>query len=103
MVDVSRIKVGDEVDIRGIVTALGATCLHVALSWNTPVSHDKIVGHVPKPRPIAVGDTVIFKYGASRGRYSVKAIDDDSAWIKDSSGVHRTTIVDMLAHADDPS
>lgn len=106
MIDVSKIRVGDEVMVKGTVRELGPDYIrievnHDRLMW---LPLDSIDGHVPKPRSIAVGDTVILEWNpVSKKRYIVKAIDEGVVWLKDPNGSYCQFGIKTLVHADDPS
>lgn len=106
MVDVSKIKVGDEVTVRGVVadTRHADSTAPVAVSFSGVchshwVNSSAIATHTPKPREFKPGDRVT--WGSGYVIYELVAIRDGIAatWNKDY-GWQPKTLSD-LRHADE--
>lgn len=99
MIDISKIKVGDEVTVRAKVIQIDRK--HVAepvrLNGGSWVLGNQIIAHHPAPREFKPGDRVII--GGSSTLVLV-AMDAGEAWIKTPTG-HFTADVSELCHADE--
>lgn len=115
MIDVSKIKVGDEVTVRGHVVHINNDRLAMPYelginfrnradaSW-TNIPTLCIATHTPAPREFKPGDRAIV-YDAvtdSKDLCDVLAIDDAFAWIRNTkSGGRWTARLSDLRHADE--
>lgn len=98
MIDLSKIRVGDEVTVRGEVTVVHHDDPHpIRLHGGTWVKRKDIVAHHPKPREFKPGDPV---YWFEKGAYKIVAIDGGQIWIKGRNG-NLTAMVEDLRHADE--
>lgn len=97
-IDISKIEVGDELDLRVKVKGVerpGCNDKLVILvsdgagSWSW-IGLDIITAHHPKPKPLAVGDRVQRDYGGSTG--TLLAVDGKDAWVRWPTGCSTTTI-----------
>jgi plastocyanin len=101
MIDVSKIRVGDEVTVRGrVYDASGADWFYVsfgASSW-AKVPADAIATHSPKPREFKPGDRVTFI--DSQVAFDVVHAEGDQAWVKNLNGSMLAPFTE-LRHADE--
>jgi hypothetical protein len=100
MIDVSKIRVGDEVTVRAKVAIAhhDDTNKPVRLHGGTWVSREEIISHTPAPRQFKPGDKV--KVGTS-GPLTIIAIEAEDAWVRAANGDRFTTTLHALRHADE--
>lgn len=112
-VDLSKIKPGDEVTVRGVVDSVrdfvgGAELLvkfedwrrqpDVRESWSyVGVNVDQLASHTPKA--LSVGDRV--RGGGWRCTFTVVALDDGWAWLKDAEGSRVQEPISVLERIND--
>lgn len=81
MVDVSKIKVGDEVTVRATVAAMDyGTCAPVRIIGGSWIYKDDILVHTPKPREFKPGDMVT--WGAGVVAWELVATANGFAFLK---------------------
>jgi hypothetical protein len=109
MIDVSKIRVGDEVTVRAKVVevstaseiAAGSRPVRIMFPW---LDRDEIVSHHPAPREFKPGDKAI-AYDAvsdSKDICNVLAVDGAFAWVRNHrTGGRWTASVSDLRHADE--
>jgi hypothetical protein len=67
MIDVSKIRVGDEVTVRGKITGCTANGVNVLIGPSPTWAHrHSIATHTPKPREFKPGDRVTWSAGRAR-------------------------------------
>ena len=104
MIDISKIRPGDEVTVRAKAThtAQKPDMVHVAFEnggylW---VIAEMIDMHIPAPREIKVGDLV--RHEDFMRPLIVRAVDDGKAWLRDgNAGSYVTRAAEDLTHAED--
>ena len=101
MIDVSKIRVGDEVTVRGKVAKIAADgdiffeSENGADGW---FNRSEIVAHTPKPREFKPGDPV---YANGATKWTVVHVRGLWAWLEDDNGWNRLEILKDLRHADE--
>jgi hypothetical protein len=102
MIDVSKIRVGDEVTVRARVDRTDAGVGRpIQISFGGRVvciSDESIATHTPAPRQFKPGDKV--KVGTS-GPLTIIAIEAEDAWVRAANGDRFTTTLHALRHADE--
>lgn len=108
MVDISKIKVGDEVTVKAIVkevTVRGNIKFDVKAFGSAAIAFPSdIVTHTPKPREFKPGDEVRFRDEWTTSLFRVVYVKDEHAWIeKIGSSVEWRGLVltKELRHADE--
>lgn len=87
MIDVSKIRVGDEVTVKATVTEVypdsecPVTVSIKSVSWQICPLREDIATHTPKPREFKPGDRVTWT-GNDMHRWKIIAIDGELAWSK---------------------
>lgn len=100
MIDISKIKVGDEVTIRAKVVGVRTNYLEVVFSAGQMlVPNCEIVTHTPSPREFKPGDVVFIE---KAGPYEFIAIRDGlaCAW-NNKAKRFDYTLLHRLRHADE--
>jgi len=106
MLDISKIKVGDEVTVRGVVThKVDMPNPKFGLCFSKPqdkswcnVEAYAIVTHTPAPRAFKPGDTV---YAGSSVKWRIEHLKGHWAWIEDANKWIRLEALENLRHADE--
>lgn len=112
MVDLRKIRVGDEVTVRAKVVALEPNKLcpePIRIHGGSWINEKDILTHTPAPREFKPGDRVSF-YDMREDKISygvVVAIDEDFAWVKvpesptPAGNIRVTLNISELRHADE--
>lgn len=101
MVDLSKIKVGDEVTVRMVVKTVDTDGIFNASSsggvhgW---IDSSEIATHTPAPREFKPGETV---YAGSATKWKIEHVNGFWAWIVDANGWNRLEALENLRHADE--
>jgi hypothetical protein len=103
MIDVSKIRVGDEVTLSGRVERTDAgICKPFAIDIQSVlicVGEGAIATHTPKPRDFKPGDLVC-ELGIEPG-FRIVHVRDGQAWIDNAEGWNKIAKLIHLRHADE--
>lgn len=101
----TKYRVGDEVTLRGVIKR--SECSHriplLVTIGNSELwfSESDIVTHTPKQREFKPGDMVTWA-AMSESVYTILAIDDDVAWLKNNpTGIRYSSLIEDIRHADE--
>lgn len=98
MIDVSKIRIGDEVTVR--VTVRDADLRgSIRVTRDPWLRSDDIVAHHPKPREFKPGDRVTACHFPDVR--TIVAVDNGEAWIRSPLGGHHSASFESLRHADE--
>jgi hypothetical protein len=111
MIDVSKIRVGDHLDIRMRVTRASVDghdrefCLEYDAERRIVVNSrdhgNLILAHTPAPRQFKPGDRVLDNGYSGPVAWFIVHVKDGSAWIDDANGYSRIARLHNLRHADE--
>jgi hypothetical protein len=103
MIDVSKIRVGDEVTVRAKVTIVHHDDPRnpIRLHGGTWVTRGDIFAHHPAPRQFKPGDRVLDNGYSGPVAWFIVHVKDGSAWIDDANGYSRIARLHNLRHADE--
>lgn len=102
MVDLTKIKVGDEVTVRAKVVALEPNKLcpePIRIHGGSWINEKDILTHTPASREFKPGDRVSWLPNTF-AVWTIEAIKDGQAWLRFKNDWHTAKISD-LRHADD--
>lgn len=101
MIDVSKIKVGDEVTVRVPVmetSKINSLCIRV--KTNPWIELDDVLAHHPAPREFAPGDRVVARTTGHQ-KWEILHVKHPWAWLQESNGWNRLEQLKYLSHADE--
>jgi hypothetical protein len=104
MMDVSKIRVGDNVTVRGVVVGLvgDAVCVcFVNVKGPVPVRHEDIVSHIPAPREFKREDEVRNTEQYRGVPFFILSTFGAWAWVRDTADWVTQFPISELRHADD--
>lgn len=98
MVDISKIKEGDEVTGRHTVSHVNHGEVYVALAGGGYVKlpQERLISHTPKSREIKAGDKVT--WGTGVYGYEVFAVCNELAWLPGANNSDMTKPLSDLRH-----
>lgn len=103
MIDVSKIRVGDEVTVRGSVSEIDKTSIPFRVLMDSGRTAwfcaDEITTHTPKPREFKTGDRVTWGNGAYNAEFV--ALRGDNAAVWESRYGWKALKISDLRHADE--